>query len=196
MHSLIKSALVLSSISFAQAADIKLNCTLEYDIDDKVQIEIPATVLENKITFEYIKNDAFTYYIPASGPAVWHNEGDLNFYAELQNGVLTYSYDFKNYLRDESKLVSVFNETRKLKMDFEEINDGEKHYFDFYDGEVLSSKVNKSDWINDEGIQIEDCEIYDEDLRAKEELIPLTPRQQRRRNRRQGPGFFERLFVD
>jgi hypothetical protein len=196
MKSITSVFLLLSTVSIAQASDIKLNCTLEYDIDDKVEIEIPGIVKDNKISFKYTKNNASTYYFKSAGSAVWHSDAQVSFEGELKNGVLTYNYDFKNYLRDESKLVSVFNETRSLELDFEEINDGEKHYFDFNDGVVLESTIDKSDWINDEGIKLSDCEIYDNDLIAKDESISLTPRQQRRLERRQGPGFFERLFND
>lgn len=185
--------ILLSTLSLtAHATDIKLNCTLRYDIDDKDEIEIPAIVDGDRILFNYIKDDAITYYFPSYGPAVWHNDAIVNFEGVLKDGVLTYSYDFKNYLRDEASLKSVFTETRSLELDYEEINDGEKHYFDYDDGEVISSKVNKDDWINDNGVQIDDCEIYDEDLQPSDELIPLTPRQEHRR--RQGPEFFERLF--
>jgi hypothetical protein len=49
-------------------------------------------------------------------------------------------------------------------MDFYEIDKGQKHYFDFRDGKVLTSEINNDDWINDKGIKLDSCEIFDKDL--------------------------------
>lgn len=155
---------LLTSISHAR--DLRLNCKLVYDIDDKRRIEIPAKMNGDRVEFHYEKNNLVTYYIPAcGGPAEWHDDGAIKFTAVLDGENLIYSVDFKNYLRDESKLVSVYKETRSYKLDWDEINDAEKHYFDYRDGDVLVSQINKNDWINETGVKIDDCEIYDLDLR-------------------------------
>ena len=151
--------------SVANARNFKLNCTLEYDIDDKDDIEIPMTMIDGVPTFHAYDEGLVTYYIPkVLAPAVWHDDATIEFSAQLIGETLIYSYDFKNYLRDESELVSVFKETRSLVLDFEEIDDAEIHYFDFDDGEIIESMVNKDDWINETGIELEECEIYDADL--------------------------------
>jgi hypothetical protein len=157
----------------AQARNLKLNCTLEYDIDDKRDIEINTIIDGDTISFHRYKKNLVTYYIPnftPNGPrtAVWHNDASIEFTAVLEGESLIYTYDFKNYLRDESEIASLYKETRALHLDFSEINDGEKHYFDFDDGDILESQVNRNDWINYNGIEIDDCEIYDEDLRPRD----------------------------
>jgi len=124
--------------SVAHAKDLKLNCTLEYDIDDKRDIEIPLIQTGDITKFELKKDNLVTYYIPSSGPADWHNDSSILFQAELRGEVLTYHFNFKNYLRDRSQVESVYSETRELVLDFSEINDGEKHYFDYRDGDVLT----------------------------------------------------------
>lgn len=163
--------MILSSIALAQseARNLRLNCTLKYDIDDKDEIEIPMTIKNGMTTFHTIEENLVTYYIPMlPSVAQWHNDSKIEFSAQLHGEVLLYTYDFKNYLRDESELVSVFTETRSLALDFDEIDDAEIHYFDFDDGDIIESHVNKDAWINETGIELDECEIWDADLRSED----------------------------
>lgn len=147
---------------------------------------------DGAIHFEATRDRLSTYYIPhrdVSYVAEWHTDGKVEINASIKpDGELTYTYKFHNYLRYESELAVVFDETRRLMIDMEEVEDSYE-YFDGGDGELLESNTNNDDWINRNGITLDDCKLeYDEE---SEEEFEQPNVETRRRGLRE---FLRRIF--
>lgn len=174
MRFLLLSLLTFSIVipTIAQARNLSLECDIRYDIDDKDTVEIPLIHTEGLEHLFSIKNEKVeTYFFPRNrGVAQWHMDATYSISAKISDDTLIINYNFKNYLRQRTNLVSVFDETRLFHIDYDEIDDDEEQTFDFIYGEVLFSKINNDDWINETGAVLDECTVFDLDLvKAKEE---------------------------
>lgn len=147
-----------------QAQAFEMTCNYQYETYTSVgEVTASFTVIgyednSGVITFSKTVNDLPAYFYPSDRyGAYWHNDSSIIFNAQLSGTTLRYSFLFNNYISDTSQLKTVFNETRVLDMTehFEE----EELDFDYDDGKVTNSKINKDDWVNESHIQIDDCEI-------------------------------------
>lgn len=152
---------LLSICSVAQASniDLMLRCKMSYDIDAHFFADIPATESEGRIIFSKTSQGHESYFFPEMGSAIWHNDASYSINATIVDEKLLINFQFTNYLRNKSKLVTLYNVTNIYNIDFEEIFENGNQFFDKFDGEVLNSQINNDDWVNQEGIKLDECQL-------------------------------------
>lgn len=162
LKSLLLACALLSSLAHAQ--DYKLKCTVQESLDeDDTSFTMIGKNVDGVITFNENLERLPSYFITLDNPyrsADHHIQARVEFEAQIVGRDLVYNFKYYNYLRERSEGVTVLvDETRKLAIDYDELDDGSYHFFDGSDGEIVSSYINKDDWINWRGYDLEDCEI-------------------------------------
>jgi hypothetical protein len=187
MSAKLLTALMLVS-SMAYANNLKLTCEIE-DYDERdTKIEMIGVEKDGAIHFEATRDNLETYYIPdrvTTHTAQWHMDGKVEIKAKLEGDLLTYTYKFHNYLRDRDHYGVIFDETRALELDMEEVADSYE-YFDGGDGELLEDNTNQDDWINRRGITLDDCKLEFDRPEIEDETEPKKESRFRR--------FLRRIF--
>jgi hypothetical protein len=157
----IATLLVLMSFSVFSNT-YKLDCEYEYETyssDDELygHLIMEGVEEDGKVIFSSSKSILPTYFFPAYGPAIWHRDAKIQFEGELVGDQMTFRFVFENYKRSLEDYGVLYDVTRTVKLDelFEEDEDD----FDYNDGDVIESYINKDPWINEKGVALEECEL-------------------------------------
>ena len=115
----------------------------------------------DQVVFETNVKDIPSYFINREryAAAIWHNDSSLNFTAvlNLKTKILSYSFQYNNYVRSYDDMQSVFKQTRSL--DMTEYYLEEELDFGYDDGKVVSEDINKGPWVNETHVSLDDCEL-------------------------------------
>lgn len=147
---------------YAQKYEITCDYSYEtYISEDEItkSFTIPGSMdLSGNIYFVTQIKHLPAYFFPTDRyGALWHNDAQIEFIATLTGRILTYHYIFKNYTYNNKELEAVFDQTRVLDMtqNFQE-DDLE---FDYDDGMIKDSYINRDIWINENHIKLEGCKL-------------------------------------
>lgn len=151
-----------SSSAFAQRYEFE--CEFEYETytsDERyMDLELRGQLAENGfVLFSKERTRLHSYFFPAVGPAIWHMDSKMKLEAELDSeNILTYRLEFYNYLRERIDLVKVYDETRRIDLSQKLAGDN-KAKFDYIDGEVISSNINRDSWIEELSYVPQECKL-------------------------------------
>lgn len=143
---------------------VEITCDYQYETyssEDEVTDTFTAvgkSDLAGNIYFSKKIGGLPSYFFPPDRyGAYWHYDSKITFNAKLAGKILTYDFEFKNYVRNYNELKTVNKQNRVL--DMTEHFDEDEFDFEFDDGDLISYDINKDDWVNESHVEIDDCEL-------------------------------------
>jgi hypothetical protein len=143
----------------------RLLCKIQYEILEEASLQSrPITIYgkptDKGIEFNHTSNDIPAYAFEFDGyglpEAFWHYDSKVEIKALLKGNNLEYEFNYFNYAGSR-KLESVFKEKREILLP--NLFYFNESAFNYYDGDLIEGEVNSNIWVNERGIQIQDCRL-------------------------------------